>query len=194
MCDAAEKTCDECEECVCSAACGAYRACVNAGKCSKMYTVVARRWGTARFSDAVYCAPRNTLVRAACAARRRRLDKPANNVVSWRHARPAMSMAMPMQTLMTKAAATKEASTHRTLEMYGVQTAATSASSCDASNTDAGGRTVIMIKVRWSVHEHARNAKGASSVARRSVAATAAGLSAIAVCMSLPMKTICCGN
>eukprot|EP00965_Chrysotila_dentata_P261714 6214349-Pleurochrysis_carterae.AAC.1 len=56
---------------------------------------------------------------------------------------------MPMETLMTKAAAAKAARTHRTVEMYGVQAAATSASSCDASST-AGGRTVIMIRVRWS--------------------------------------------
>eukprot|EP00965_Chrysotila_dentata_P109356 3614193-Pleurochrysis_carterae.AAC.2 len=87
-------------------------------------------------------------------------------------------MAMRMETLMMKAAAAKAARIQRTLERYGVQATATSASSSDASNT-AGGKAVTVISVSWSVHEHARNASGESGVAMRSAAATAAGLSAI---------------
>eukprot|EP00965_Chrysotila_dentata_P121872 4028315-Pleurochrysis_carterae.AAC.1 len=142
-------------------------------------------------SDAACSAARNTLVRASCAARRRRLNnvnKTANDGVSWRHARPAMSIAMPKETLMIKAAAAKAARTQRTEQMYGVQAAATPASSSVALNT-AGSKTVTVMSASWSVHEHARNASGASGVAIRSAAATAAGLSAIAVSTSLPMKT-----
>eukprot|EP00965_Chrysotila_dentata_P062126 2058337-Pleurochrysis_carterae.AAC.1 len=77
-------------------------------------------------------AARWTLERTIGAARLRRLDGKTQRDVSWRHARPAMSMAMQMQTLMMKAAAAKAARIQRTLEMDGVQATATSASSSDA--------------------------------------------------------------
>eukprot|EP00965_Chrysotila_dentata_P042324 1404414-Pleurochrysis_carterae.AAC.1 len=94
-----------------------------------------------------------------------------------------------METLMMKAAAAKAARMQRTLEKYGVQATATSASSSDALDT-AGGKAVTVISVSWSVHEHARNASGASGIAMRSAAAKAAGLSSIEDSMSMPMKTM----